>query len=62
MKFEYSDHEMRHRQYYLAIHCYSPSCRFCKDGICLTFILRRSVLRQLHAGTVQLWQMERKPQ
>ena len=60
-KFEYSDHEMRYRYYHLAIHRYSPSGRFCENGICLTFILRRLVPRQLHAGTVRLWQMERKP-
>ena len=47
---------MRYDQYYLAIHRYSPSGRFCENGISLTFILRRSVPRQLHAGAVRLWQ------
>ena len=46
---------MRYEQYYLAIHSYSPSGRFCRNGISLTFILRRSVPRQLYAGTVRLW-------
>ena len=46
---------MRYDQYYSAIHRYSPSGRFCENGISLTFILRRSVPRQLHAGTVWVW-------
>ena len=46
---------MRYDQYYSAFRCYSPSGRFCKNGISLTFILRRSVPRQLHVGTVRLW-------
>ena len=46
---------MRYDQYYLVIHRYSPSGRFCENGISLTFILRRSVPPQLHAGTVRLW-------
>ena len=46
---------MRYDQYYLVIHRYSPSGRFCENGISLTFILRRSVPQQLHAGTVRLW-------
>ena len=46
---------MRYDQYYLAIHRYSPSGGFCENAICLTFILRRSVPRQLHAGAVRLW-------
>ena len=45
---------MRYDQYYLVINGYSPSGRFCENGTSLTFILRRSVLRQLHAGTVLL--------
>ena len=46
---------MRYHQYFLAIHRYCPSGRFCENGISLTFILRQSVPRQLHAGTVRLW-------
>ena len=32
-----------------------PVANFLKNRISLTFILRRSVPRQLHAGTVRLW-------
>ena len=46
---------MRYDQYYLAFHRYSHSGRFCENDISLTFILRRLLPRQLHAGTVLLW-------